>query len=216
MIRLAISVEGSTEEQFVKSVLTDHLLQWCVMPTPILLGRARSSGTGGGNVSIERLGRDMAECYHNFGFVTSLVDFYGFRDRDGRTAEELEQEILQEVGRKIHGDLDKRKVVPYIQMHEFEGLLFSDVGAFGNILELRDQAREQLAEVRTQFQTPEDINDNPDAAPSKRIAEILPHYEKVKDGLRVAERIGLTTIRAQCPRFNQWVTQLESLGATAQ
>ena len=216
MIRLAISVEGSTEEQFVKSVLTDHLLQWCVMPTPILLGRARNSGIGGGNVSIERLGRDMAECYHNFDFVTSLVDFYGFRYRDDRTAEELEQGILQEVGRKIRGDLDGRKVLPYIQRHEFEGLLFSDVDAFGNISGLPDRAKERLAEVRTQFQTPEDINDNPDTAPSKRILQVIPSYHKVTDGPLVAQATGLDTIRAQCPRFNQWVTQLESLGATAQ
>ena len=182
------------------------------MPTPILLGRGRSSGTGGGNVSIERLGRDMAEFYHNFDFVTSLVDFYGFRYRDDRTAEELEQGILREVGRIIRSDLDERKVVPYIQMHEFEGLLFSDVDAFRNILGLRDRAKERLAEVRAQFQTPEDINDNPDTAPSKRILQVIPGYNKVTDGLLVAEATGLDTIRAQCPRFDQWVTQLESLG----
>ena len=184
------------------------------MPIPILLGRARNSGTGGGNVSIERLGRDMAECYHNFDFVTSLVDFYGFRvrDRGARTAEELERGILQEVGREIRGDLDERKVLPYIQRHEFEGLLFSDVDAFGNILGLPDRAKERLAEVRTQFQTPEDINDNPDTAPSKRILQVIPSYHKVTDGPLVAEATGLDTIRAQCPRFNQWVTQLESLG----
>ena len=125
VIRLAISVEGETEEQFVNLVLIPHLVPMGILPTPILLGRARNTSSGGGNVSIERLGMDMAECYHNYDFVTSLVDFYGFRRRESRTVEELEQQILQEVGRKLLRDLDARKVIPYIQKHEFEGLLFS-------------------------------------------------------------------------------------------
>ena len=54
MIRLAISVEGQTEEEFVKDFLADHLRESGVEPTPILLGRARGR-SGGGNVSAERL-----------------------------------------------------------------------------------------------------------------------------------------------------------------
>ncbi len=210
MIRLSISVEGPTEEQFVKRVLAGHLRSRDIEPIPILLGRARGSGRGG-NVSLERLAADMSRCFWNFDVVTSLVDFYGFRDREGRTVEELEQQILQEVKKKIRCDLDERKVIPYIQLHELEGLLFTDVAAFGNVLGVTGQSIAQLSGVRSQFQTPEDINDGSDTAPSKRIIQIIPTYKKVYDGPLVASTTGLDTTRKECPRLDQWVGQLESL-----
>ena len=36
-------------------------------------------------------------------------------------------------------------------------------------------------------------------------------YQKPLDGSLVAMQIGLTTISAQCPRFDEWVTHLETL-----
>ena len=79
MTRLAVSVEGQTEEEFVKQVLAEHLRARRVESTPILLGRARGR-PGGGNVSSDRLVADMAVLYYSFDAVTSLVDFYGFRE----------------------------------------------------------------------------------------------------------------------------------------
>ena len=80
MIRLAISVEGQTEEDFVKSVLAGHLRMKDVETTPILLGRARGTGDGG-NVRIEPLTKEIVKLCQSFDSVTSLVDFYGFRDK---------------------------------------------------------------------------------------------------------------------------------------
>ena len=60
MIRLAISVEGQTEEEFSKELLTTHLLSHGIAAQPILLGRARGHGHGGGNVSVGRLAAEMA------------------------------------------------------------------------------------------------------------------------------------------------------------
>ena len=211
MIRLAISVEGPTEERFIESILVDHLAQSEIIAVPILLGRARSNRAGGGNVRIERLGTDMARCYHNFDFVTSLVDFYGFKDKGHRTVGQLEQDILHEVRRRVSRRLDERKILPYIQMYEFEGLLFSDVAAFGNALGATSQIVEQLTTVRSQFPTPEDINDSPTTAPGKRIAQAIAGYDKVVAGSLVSLETGLDTIRAQCPRFNAWLATLESL-----
>lgn len=76
MIRLAVSVEGRTEEEFVKMVLSDHLREHGVEPVPILLGKARG-GFGGGNVSVERLTSEMRDLYRSFDAVTSLVDHLG-------------------------------------------------------------------------------------------------------------------------------------------
>ena len=167
MIRLAISVEGPTEEEFVKQFLADHLRERGVEPTPILLGSARGRSAGG-NVSVERLVLEVAHLFHSFDAVTSLVDFYGFRRKGDRTVDELEEDLRQKLGRLWH----PKRVFPYVQRHEFEGLLFSDVSVFAGLVEAPDGSVEALQNIRSQFQTPEDINDNKDTAPSKRIIDL--------------------------------------------
>ena len=208
MIRLAISVEGPTEEEFVKQFLADHLRERGVEPTPILLGSARGRSAGG-NVSVERLVLEVAHLFHSFDAVTSLVDFYGFRRKGDRTVDELEEDLRQKLGRLWH----PKRVFPYVQRHEFEGLLFSDVSVFAGLVEAPDGSVEALQNIRSQFQTPEDINDNKDTAPSKRIKKIIPRYDKRVNAPLLAVEIGLDKIRTECPRFNDWVTSLESLGS---
>ncbi|MYJ97054.1 MAG: DUF4276 family protein, partial [Proteobacteria bacterium] len=90
--RLAVSVEGQTEEEFVKNVLAEHLRGRQVEATPILVGRVRGR-TGGGNVSVHRLASDMAMLFRGFDFVTSLVDFYGFVGKDDSSPDQLEVRI---------------------------------------------------------------------------------------------------------------------------
>ena len=210
MIRLAISVEGQTEEEFVKNLLAPHLREKGVEPTPILLGSARGRSAGG-NVSEEQLALEMKRLSNSFDAVTSLVDFYGFRYKGDRTVDELEEALRQELGHLRH----PKRMLPYIQRHEFEGLLFSDVDAFTKLIGISHTSIQALRNIRSQFKTPEDINDNKDTAPSKRIKKVIPRYKKTVDGPLLAMETGLVKIRAECLRFNDWVTKLESLGDTA-
>ena len=212
MIRLGISVEGQTEEAFVKGVLADLLRQSDVEPSPILIGRARSSGQGGGNVSVQRLTKEIVNLHRSFDAVTSLVDFYGFRDGGEPTVEALEDRLIQEIEPKIQ---NARWVMPYVQKYEFEGLLFSEVEAFRVIGETENPNIERLLNVRQQFSTPEEINDDPNGAPSKRIEEAVSGYRKRLHGVMVARATGLPKIRAECPRFDAWVTRLEGLAGQA-
>ena len=210
MIRVAISVEGQTEEEFVKRVLAPHLMPRAIDVRPILLGKARARSGLGGNVTVDRLTSEIAALYHSFDFVTSLVDFYGFRDRGGRTVEELEGVLRGEASRRIRR-MHPKRVFPYVQRHEFESLLFADIRAFATLGSDVPQPVDNLRAVRARFPTPEDINDNPATAPSQRIVAVLPRYRKRIHGPDVAERIGLNAIRAECPRFHDWLTRLESL-----
>ena len=211
MTRLAISVEGRTEEEFVKTVLLDHLRPMAIEIQPVLIGRARNADEGGGNVTIDRLTSEMASLYRSFDAVTSLVDFYGFRDKGGRTVQELETHLHSEVGTRIGGSWNETKVFPYVQRHEFEGLLFADVEAFGELIDVPNGSVEVLRRVRGQFPTPEDINDDRNTAPSRRIVGAIPGYRKPVHGPQVAEIVGLAAIRAECPRFNEWLSRLESI-----
>ena len=98
-------------------------------------------------------------------------------------------------------------------MYEFEGLLFSDVDVFATQIDFPRDSVAALRAVRERFTTPEDINDNYETAPSRRIASVIPRYDKRLHGPILAEGIGLDRIRTECPRFDAWVRRLESLGA---
>lgn len=60
---------------------------------------------------------------------------------------------------------------------------------------------------------PEDINENPDPAPSKRLKQVFPSFKKTLHGPTAAKRIGLDSIRARCPHFDSWIARLEELAA---
>lgn len=210
MIRLAVSVEGQTEEEFVKRILANHLRLQQIEPTPILVGSARGTSRGG-NVSTDRIVRDMVALLASHDAVTSLVDYYGFRDKGDKTVEDLEKCLRDLVLERVNADRYSEKVVPYVQRHEFEALLFSDVQVFANHIEFTGESIGALEEACGQFTTPEDINDRPETSPSKRIVRVLPRYKKVLHGPELADQIGLDRIRAACPRFNAWIAHLESL-----
>lgn len=209
MTRLAIIVEGPTETAFVNNVLSPHLSEREVYPYPKALD---------GNVSVERLAAGMVELLHSHDRVTSLVDFYGFKRRRAASPDDLQNQINDAVRRLMRPNRDLAHAFSYVQQYEFEALLFSEVGAFANLPRRLAVSAAQVAElraIRSQFPTPEHINDRPDTAPSKRIANVIPRYDKRADGYLVAEQIGLSAIRAACPRFGVWLTRLESLGGTA-
>ena len=93
-------------------------------------------------------------------------------------------------------------------MHEFEALLFSDCAAMADVVGHLDLTA-RFEGIRNQFETPEHIDDAPTSAPSKRILAIVPEYRKTVDGILAATRIGLDTIRAACPHFNDWMASVE-------
>jgi len=213
MIRVCIVCEGATEVEFVKSCIAPHLQNNGVNAYPAIV-QAPSGQHRGGRVTVERLARFMSHEYHAADRLTTLVDFYGFQDADGRSKEALEQAIVDGVAARTTG-FDPRFVRPYVQMHEFEGLLFSDVEQFQYVLDGWDAVvRQTLTGIRAQFRTPEDINNNYATAPSKRIRAAFPDgtYNKTEHGPVIAEAIGLAVIRGQCPQFDSWVGMLEAWG----
>lgn len=213
MRRVCIICEGPTEANFVSACLTPHLHNHGVIAYPSIL-QAPSGRHKGGRVTIERLVKHVSHEYHACDRITTLVDFYGFKDRDGRSRTAVEAAILAGVEKCTTG-FDVRFALPYVQMHEFEGLLFSDVDQFQWVLDgWSDVVRLKLKAVRDAFANPEDINDSPETAPSKRILAIFSDgtYSKTEHGPLIAEAIGLAEIRKQCPAFNEWVNALEAWG----
>jgi hypothetical protein len=153
-----------------------------------------------------------------------MVDYYGLpqagdrawpgRAEAGRlpVAEKsplVEQALLADIAKELGGEFEARRFLPFVVMHEFEGLLFSDCQAFAEAI-ARPQLAQSFRDIRQQFSTPEEINDSPVTAPSKRVEELVAGYEKPLFGTLAALRMGLDTIRAECPHFRDWLDRLEA------
>jgi hypothetical protein len=125
-------------------------------------------------------------------------------------AELVEKAILDEIAAEMGSSFDPRRFVPHVVLHEFEALLFSDCAAFSRGI-YRPELESALKQIREQFATPEDINDSPLTAPSKRIIGLFPGYQKRFLGPLAALEIGLGRMRRECPHFNGWLTRLEAV-----
>ncbi len=122
--------------------------------------------------------------------------------------------MAEDLRYQIGAGFNDKRFVPYLMMHEFEALLFSDCAKFCIAIE-RPDVQTQLQEIQNQFSTPEHINDSKETAPSKRIMSLVEGYEKVLMGTRGVRVIGLEKIRAECPHFSNWLSRLESLSENA-
>lgn len=203
--RLAISVEGPTELEFVKLVLQPYLGERRIEVTAVVVTTKRVIGGPshkGGAVNLDRAAREIARLLPNFDLVTTLYDFYGFGGKEpGESVEGLEDRLADKVG-KAHTFL------PYLQRYEFEALLFSSPSHIADAFDL-PQTRNALESIVSACTGPEKINDNPVSAPSKRLQVLFPAYDKKLYGPIIAQEIGLSAIRSRCPRFDGWMSRLE-------
>jgi hypothetical protein len=101
------------------------------------------------------------------------------------------------------------RFLPFVMLHEFEALLFADPSALVQVT-LAPGAELALRKIRDTFSSPEDIDDGPETAPSKRIEKLIPTYRKAVHGPQAARRVGLSGLRACCPHFGDWLSSLEA------
>ncbi len=219
MSRIRILVEGQTEETFVNDVLSPHLNQMGVYPHALLFRRRGGSFryVKCQKVILSALKQDKSAQ------ITTMVDFYGMpKDWPGRTesqscrnyqdkAQRVEQALSVDIVAQMGGSWNPAQFIPYVQMHEFEALLFSDTLILAESAG-KSKVSAQLECVLQSFSCPEEINDNYNTCPSRRIKQHIENYVKTVDGIISARKIGLPKMRLKCPHFNEWVTKLESLG----
>ena len=119
----------------------------------------------------------------------------------------MEQGMLASIPAQL-----QQRFIPYIQLHEFEGLLFCDINVFDNGFEENEFLDyNYLVQTLNDNQNPELINDSSITAPSKRLLKIIKDYSKITHGCLIAQDIGIIKIRAKCPRFNKWIDDLEHI-----
>lgn len=222
MIRLHVIAEGRTEQRFVADVLAEHLVQFDVYADArcVLTGRdkRRARAFRGGMTSYRRAKNDietwMKEDKDPKCFFTTMFDLYAlpddFPDFHLTRAERDPYERVCRLESAFLKDMASPRFIPYIQMHEFEALIFSDLEKLALEYLGRQSEIARLARTMT-GENPELIDDSPNTAPSKRILEIIPEYDKPTGGVLVVQRIGLPGLKQKCRHFNKWVEKLEAL-----
>lgn len=225
--RLLILVEGETEELFANEVLRPHLQSHGYsLVGARLMGNARQRNQRGGIRAWPTVRYDVVNhLKEDRGrLVTTMVDYYRLpktgrgawpgRETAGRLpvgqrAQAVEHALSIDVSSHLADQRDEARFVPFVVMHEFEGLLFSDCSRFAASIGMTRLTR-QFQDIRDAFSNPEEINDSPETAPSKRVLELVPGYQKPLLGTLAILDIGLGAVRGQCPHFDQWLTRLES------
>lgn len=209
---LYIIVEGQTEEEFIKSLLRPYLQSFNILVDVRPIKIQTSKGHKGGFVNYLHLKNDILKLLKQQKeiIVTMFVDFFRIPDNVPNykicvnNAQTLAKINCLEQG--IKNDINNYRFIPYIQLHEFEALLFSSNKGFERYFEI-NQYSETEKTIKS-YSNPENINSNPETTPSKRLLKIKPSYDKVVEGNIIAIEIGIEEMLKKCPRFENWVNQL--------
>ena len=211
--QVMVLVEGQTELIFVRDLLACELGYKGVFVYPIIIG---------GDVKFQRVQRDIRNFLKQRSdtYVTTFVDYYGVKEWPGVDAipqgatPNIIAQCVNEATQKRVSDLfpeqrTDRRFIPYMAIHEFEALLFSDSKILASKL---NRTQEDIDAVLTECGEPEAINNDPQTAPSKRLDHWANgRFRKTTLGISIAREIGIPKMREKCPLFNNWLERLESL-----
>ncbi len=223
-IKVKVVVEGKTERLFVNKLLATYLSNHGILIT------SKEAGKEGGNkYSWAKSDIGIFLKMEMNTYISTMFDYFRIdskwpgkanvyqRVKSGESisalqkAEMVETEMHNNIVHSFHEFRADKRFVPYISMHEFESLLFSHPNALAEGLNVESSP---FREILEQYDTPEEINDGDATAPSKRLERLCPFYNqktKVSIDIRIAEAIGIPTMRKKCPHFDAWLRKLENL-----
>ena len=218
MHRVIIICEGETEKEFCQKTLAPFFASQEIYIQAPLIKKSM-----GGIVPWAEMKKQINAHLKNdaTAFVTTLIDYYGLYERhnfpkwteaESEPNKNKKMEILEQDMAEDIEDALRHRYIPYIQLHEFEGLLFNNIQIFQE--QIPDDELigfEELNRIFRQYDNPEMINNGSTTAPSKRLSRIILGYNKIVYGNILAEAIGLQNIRAKSPRFNKWLQTIEQI-----
>lgn len=213
MKRVVFIVEGDTEIFFIEKCIIPYLYNKGVT-NPMNAQKIitnRKLNKKGGNVNFEFLKNDIKRVAATKDvLITTLLDFFrlptnfpGYTENSLKISQ-IENAIREEMSEYV----DTGCLLPYIQRHEIESLMFSGLDGFDIVIDDCNIIRE-INSIMKEYPNPEDINTHPDKAPSKRLERLFP-YDKTFDGEIILEALSVDNIRDKCPRFNNWMDKLET------
>lgn len=224
-----ILCEGQTEERFVKDVLRPYFSAFGIVLKHRLLCTSKKKGAMGGMLSYQQAKHDltlwMAENRQRTSeehYYTTMFDLYalpndfpGYADAEKAADPYAKVKIVEDAFLK---DVDAERFIPYVQLHEFEALLFCDVTKIVPFYPERKREIEQLSQALIVCgNNPEFVDNGAATAPSKRIINAVEcgrtyHYNKPLTGSAVAGEIGIDKLMAMCAHFRTWIENLLAQG----
>jgi hypothetical protein len=219
MRRIIIICEGETEQEFCKDVLLPYFLT-----RQIFIAHPTIKKSGGGIVAWEILKKqiDTHLKQEPTAVVTTFIDYYGLNGEKNKFPQwEMAKKVVDKNKRmdfleqSMKDTIDESlrfRFIPYLQLHEFEGLLFNNIDVFNSEIAQDEFFNySELVNTINAHPNPELINDGKHTAPSKRLIRLIKGYNKPVYGAILAEKIGLNRLRSKSPRFNNWLNILESI-----
>jgi hypothetical protein len=219
-LRLYITVEGQAEKAFADQALTPHLANYEIEVRPRVVVTNRKLGKRGGVMDFSKIRGDlmrlMRQDKHPEARFTTMLDLYALPAEfpgweEARPKTDARERVFT-LERALGSEIGDGRFEPYIQLHEFEALLYCDLNQLKHRLRDSDRGIDALRKEVAHLE-PEEINEGAQTAPSKRIIHHVPSYErsKVRVGAAAAAAIGLPALRGKCPHFDEWITRLEGL-----
>jgi Domain of unknown function (DUF4276) len=216
MIRaIYIICEGQTEEEFVNSILRPFFNSHQIYDVrPILMNT--SKGQKGGDIRYDRLKFNIDKLLGKEQdiLVTTFIDFFRLKGDFPQFKESLGiQNKIRRVGfleQALGYAINNPRFIPYIQLHEFEGLLFAAKDGFEFLPDLLKANLNKLFLAVEEKENPEELNDGELTAPSKRLEQLIPGFDKNKPfyGGLIAEVNTINPVLDRCLRFKTWVETL--------
>lgn len=208
MKRLVFLVEGHSELVLVHNLIIPHLyslgFQNPVTAQTIITNRKQHKK--GGVINYDYLKNDLKRILSQGNVLaTTLVDFFKLPPNFPNYT--TNPRLIDQIENGIWEDFEQNPdLIPYIQKHEFEALLFTGIGGFELMID-DDGKLQKIRDIIAQFPNPEDINSSPDKAPSKRLASIY-NYDKVADSELIIEMLDIQSVLDKCPRFRNWLNTI--------
>ncbi len=219
-IEVIAIVEGKTEQVFIEKILAPYLGHQNI---GIRATQVSKPGQKGGDVRFSRVKRDLENHLKQRAdtYVTTFIDYYGTKEWPGLDSvprKATPEIIAQTVNDATKSQVDslfseqqaERRFIPFVAVHEFEALLFSDVEILAQQIGVNAS---KISAVIEACGSPEAINNNPQTAPSKRLDAWSANnkFLKTTAGISVAEKIGIAKMREKCPLFNSWIATIEQI-----
>lgn len=222
-----ILCEGQTEQEFVEAVLRPYLQSKGIAGVKsILVTTNKKKNIRGGMLSfgqamadLDLMGRSKQDGEHEKHVFTTMFDLYAL---PGDFPGFAENEVVADPYSRVH-NLEKAfaeavgdvRFVPYIQLHEFEALLFCGIDHLVKMYPCSKKCCERLKRDLIDAGNPELIDNGMDTAPSKRIIKAVEagrkaHYNKPKTAKYVTGQVGIDVLREKCRHFDEWINKLLS------
>jgi hypothetical protein len=223
---LNILCEGATEEKFAHKILAPYLKDYGIVVKHRSLTTNKKKNAKGGMLSFNQVERDLRYWAKEISgnnsethYFTTMFDYYSLPDDfpNYHQAHDIADRYLS-VKCLEDGMAESLSFcpnfIPYIQLHEFEALVFCGLDFLKNEYPGNARTIDKLNDALVLVgNNPELVNDKRETAPSRRIISAVEcgnkyHYNKPLSGVNVTMAVGIDQLKSRCVHFREWVERL--------